>query len=318
MPPGGTVNRYIDLKVIRSEMARTGVRLKRRWGQNFLIERSLLDFIVSSGDVKEHDLVLEVGSGPGCLTSLLHAKGAEVICVEIDGALLEIAKHLLWQGQPDQARERLTWIHNDFLLGKNLIAPKVEDVVWKKLDAIPGRKLKVISNLPYCIATPALINILESRFPWEVMVVTVQEEVADRSTAVSGMPDYGQLSVLAAAMADLFRLKKISPGSFWPAPKISSRVVKITPRKVPVIKSEEFYRIFKMFTRAIFAHRRKTWVKSLKTAYNDKKLDVFFHQVDEAGFSMRARAQDFDLQEIVELVELYSRFVDTSLGGDRA
>ena len=253
------VKPYLDSRLIRSELSGRAFRFKRRLGQNFLINPDVLDFMVTEGGISSGDLVLEVGAGPGCLTGTLLHQGARVICVEIDPVLSEVGRTILIENLPEMLKDRVRWIEGDFLQSKHRINPRVEDAVNEALESSPESRLKIVSNLPYCIATPAIINITESALPWERMVITIQEEVADRLLAKPGSSAYGQVSVILGMQSRIRRLMKLRPGHFWPKPDVESAIVELKPRKDVMFKGAEDYRSFKAYTREIFAHRRKTW-----------------------------------------------------------
>jgi 16S rRNA (adenine1518-N6/adenine1519-N6)-dimethyltransferase len=299
---------YPDLKAIREEMDKRGFRVKHRWGQNFLVEPDLLNLIVRTGEVSENDLVLEIGVGPGCLTAVLRQTGARIIGVEIDPSLLEIGQALLKNCAPPGTEDSLVWICDDFLKSKNRINPKVEDLLEKELGQASCRDFKVIANLPYCIATPALVNLMESSFPWKRMVVTMQEEVADRFVAKPGSSAYGQLTLLAAARADITRLRRVSPGSFWPKPEINSSIVLFEPKADVFVDKSLTYKAFKQFARDIFAHRRKTWFNSLKTTRKSLNLDRFLAAVKKENIDSELRAQTLDFERVRTLAEIFTSF----------
>lgn len=307
------MNQYPDFKLIRAELESSGFRFTRRWGQNFLTERKLLAAIIKEGEISATDLIVEIGTGPGCLTFPLLAAGAQVVGIEIDKHLHEIGTRILRRETPEEAQNRMTWIHGDFLADKNRIDPEIECAIRKKLEAGPARAIKIISNLPYCIATPAIMNLLESELPWSLMVVTVQEEVADRLSALPGTPAYGAVRVLVEALSDVRVVRKLPAAVFWPRPKVDSCVLKIEPRSDLFERESVSYREFKEFTRRIFAHRRKTWFKSLKTASSKAQRPDIEKVLARHEFEPGQRAEALSLDKIYRLAQ---KFVFLSRGGE--
>lgn len=299
------MKRHLDRRALRDAIASRGFRLKRRLGQNFLLDRGILDFITSAGEVGPQDLVLEVGGGPGFLTQVLLESGARVISVEKDPGLKEIGHELLLKGTTDEERERLHWINVDFLERKEKINPKVESLIQQELKERPDLRFKVISNLPYCIATPAIVNLLESGLPWKMMVLTIQQEVADRFTAKPGSPDYGQLSVIATLWAEIRKIRKVKAGTFWPQPDVDSCIIEFLPRQEHCFADFSGYKNLKEFTRAIFAHRRKTWLKSLKLSYKSLNLNSIIAVLEAKGINTGARAQDLDIEDIKNIYSFF-------------
>jgi len=273
-------------------MARQGFRFTRRWGQNFLITKSLLDLIVSAADVKENEVVLEIGTGPCSLTCLLLQKKAHVVGVEIDSRLFAIGKAMLEKHFPEALTCRAVWIQEDFLRNKNTISAPVLDALEDAMSHTSQPQFKIVSNLPYCIATPAIMNLIENPLPWSVMSITIQTEVADRFSASPGCPAYGQLSVLAQARTEIKVLKKIKPSSFWPKPEVDSSHLVLRPKSESAFSDPVYYKGFKEFTRSIFAHRRKTWLKSLKISRHAAWKPEFIKQLESRGIPTTPRAQE--------------------------
>jgi 16S rRNA (adenine1518-N6/adenine1519-N6)-dimethyltransferase len=303
---------YPDAKRIRAELARRNFRIKKRWGQNFLFNPVHLDFIVSQGQVSKDDLILEIGAGPGCLTGLLLDAGARVIAVEIDPILSEVGREIIYEWLAhDGPTDRIQWLQKDFLENKQKINPSVEKVIWEELDKLPNGKLKVISNLPYSIATSTIINVFERRFPLESLVVTLQEEVAARFLASPGSKEYGQVSVLAAAWANIQRVKKLSKGCFWPMPEVDSCILKFLPKRDSPTLDASTYWVFKKITRGLFAHRRKTWLKSLKLYCKPKATEKVLRQLDTMEIQTAIRAQDLKLKQIVKISHILSSWVES-------
>jgi 16S rRNA (adenine1518-N6/adenine1519-N6)-dimethyltransferase len=308
----GFMNDYPDFKRIRAAIMERDFRFTRRWGQNFLTERKLLRTIVAAAEAGEGDLILEIGTGPGCLTFPLLESGATVVGVEIDKKLVEIGMSLLAHDAPQEAKERMVWIEGDFLSKKDRIHPDIESVIRDFLDQAPELKLKVVANLPYCIATPAIVNILESDLPCQVMVVTIQQEVADRLTARPGTSAYGSLTVLTQALAERQVLRSVNPACFWPKPKVGSSILKLIPKKDRFPDKGLTYKTFKDFTRRIFSYKRKTWLKSLKTSFKSINIDMFAVELESQGIRSDVRAEAIDVEEIMNLARLFSKVADSA------
>lgn len=209
-----------NLTEIKALLAQAGLRPRKRFGQNFLIDANKLDQIVALADLKPGELVLEVGPGTGALTERLGEAGARVIAVEIDHDLSDLLRD---QFGEDHARWRL--ISGDVLAGKHALNPTVAAAL--RDDA---QSFKLIANLPYNIASP-LLAVLATDYPTMSMaLVMVQREVADRIVAEPGGKQFGPLTVMIQAMMTAERVMRLPPGCFWPQPKIESAVVRLTRR----------------------------------------------------------------------------------------
>ncbi|HLQ46713.1 MAG TPA: rRNA adenine N-6-methyltransferase family protein, partial [Planctomycetaceae bacterium] len=146
-------------------------------GQNFLIDLNIIDFVVLEAEIGRNDVILEVGTGTGGLTTSLARDSAAVVSVEYDSRMYALAQEVL------SFSPNVTLINADALKNKNHLNPQVMSVVEQKLAESPDRRLKLVANLPYNVATPVISNLVATDLPWERMVVTIQLELALRMTA---------------------------------------------------------------------------------------------------------------------------------------
>ncbi|MCH7871119.1 MAG: ribosomal RNA small subunit methyltransferase A, partial [Planctomycetes bacterium] len=221
------------------------------FGQNFLIDLNLMRKLVEAAGVCAGDIVLEVGPGTGSLTELLLERGAEVVAVEIDRGLAE----LLGERFADQPR--LTLLCCDALAGKHEVHPGVIKALGGLLASRPAGvagRLKMVSNLPYQVATPLLLNLLCGEPPFDLFVFTIQKEVAERLTARTGTADYGPISVITSVAADCEVLSRMPPSAFWPRPKVESSMLVVRPK--PRADDDDLGGLAALVGRA-FLHRRQ-------------------------------------------------------------
>ena len=270
-----------------------GIRANRLLGQSFLVDHNVLSFICAQGGSCEDDVVLEIGAGTGMLTWHLAASGAEVVAVEIDAGLYEIAMDYVG------ARANVHLVHSDIHGARRTVHPEVEAALTVQVDR--GRTLKVISNLPYCISSDLLVSLFELPWPVERMVLTVQTEFADRLLAGPGSRDYGPLSVELRARADVRRLKTLAPEVFWPVPKVGSAVVRIDPNPERLSGIHDL-RVFRSVVKALFSQRRKTAAGAL-TGLARPRLGKGAARaaLAEAGVPDRARADGLSVDRIIAL-----------------
>jgi 16S rRNA (adenine1518-N6/adenine1519-N6)-dimethyltransferase len=278
-----------DLSSILKER---GLRANRLLGQNFLVDHNILQYVCSCGEVGEGDSVLEIGAGTGMLTWHLAETGADVLAVEIDEDLFEIANDYVG----DRANVHL--MRSDIHGARKRMHP---DVLARLEELANGRPIKVISNLPYCISSDLIVSLLELAIPVDQMVLTVQTEFAHRLLARPGIRDYSELTVLLRARAEIVRLKDLAPEVFWPIPKVGSTIVRVTP------KAERWAtiadpNIFRQVVRALFAHRRKTVAGALKTIPRSRlSATRLAAALAAAGISDRDRADKLPVARIVDL-----------------
>jgi 16S rRNA (adenine1518-N6/adenine1519-N6)-dimethyltransferase len=272
-----------ELPALRDVIRRHGLAANRALGQNFLLDLNLTARIARAAGPLEGISVVEVGPGPGGLTRALLALGARrVIAIERDkraiAALHEIAPHY---------PSRLEVILGDALT----IDPR------PLLDG-PAR---VVANLPYNIATALLVNWLTAE-PWppwfDQLVLMFQREVAERIVAAPGSKSYGRLSVLAGWRCEARILFDVAPAAFVPPPKVTSSVVRLTPRPKPLPCDR---RALERVTEAAFGQRRKMLRQSLKSLAVDP-----FALLATAGIAPTARAEEIPVDGFIRLAQAFA------------
>jgi 16S rRNA (adenine1518-N6/adenine1519-N6)-dimethyltransferase len=275
-----------------------GIRPATRHGQNFLIDLNLHRLIVDSAELTDRDVVLEIGTGTGAITQLVAERAAAVVTVEVDGHLFELASELLID------HRNVTMLHADALKNKNRFNPLVMEAVGEQLAAGPDRRLKLVANLPYNIATPVLSNLLACEHTPHSMVATIQKELAERIIAQPWSKDYSALSVWVQCQATAEIVRIMAPSVFWPEPKVDSAIIRIVvdPERRAAIPDLRF---FHQFTKAIFLHRRKflraNVVSALKGELEKSEVDEI---LAEMQFADDARTEQLDVPTLLRLTEL--------------
>ncbi|MFM9169322.1 MAG: 16S rRNA (adenine(1518)-N(6)/adenine(1519)-N(6))-dimethyltransferase RsmA, partial [Phycisphaerales bacterium] len=235
------------LSEIRAELDARGIRPKHRFGQNFLHDHNQLRRLVSAAAVAPGELVLEVGPGTGTLTETLLDAGCEVVACELDPDMAGIVRarnrHRLGAGAG-----HVTVVEDDCLDGKHALSPALR-------AALGGRPFVLVANLPYQAATPLMATLLEHHPECRGQFVTIQREVADRLTAAPDTDAWGPLGVTMRMLADVSMIAVLSPGCFWPAPKVTSAMVAIVPRRGS--RAVEPWAPFTAFVQQVFGRRRK-------------------------------------------------------------
>jgi 16S rRNA (adenine1518-N6/adenine1519-N6)-dimethyltransferase len=235
---------------LKKLFSQVGFTIDARRGQNFLVDLNLVDPAVRAAEIHPSDVVLEVGTGTGVLTERLSAAAAAVVTCEIDPRLAQLARDRLID------RDNVTLVEGDALAGKHRFAPAVLETVAAALAAAPGGRLLLVANLPYCVATPVISNLLALPRPFDAAVVTVQREMAERMTAAAGSSAYNGLSVWVGAQCRGDIVRMLPPGVFWPRPKVESAIVRLDlepDRRAAIHDLDRFH----TFVRDVFCHRRK-------------------------------------------------------------
>ncbi len=273
------------LSQIKALLAQHGLRPKHALGQNFLHDHNQLKKLVTAAGIQTGDLVLEVGPGTGTLTEALLAAGARVVACELDRDMVSIVQERnaakMSAGGTDLAPGELCLVQGDCLDGKHSVSARV-------LTALgPGRPFRVVANLPYQAATPLMATLLESHPECAGQFVTIQREVADRLTAAPGGKEYGPLSVTMQLLAQIELIGIVPPGSFWPAPKVTSAMIAIRARPQRPVSP---WPPFAAFVQKAFGQRRKQIGSTLGRDV------VALH-----GFDPQRRPESLSPQEWVDL-----------------
>lgn len=271
-------------------------------GQNFLIDLNLLELIVHEARLGPDDVVLEIGAGTGGLTTYLSAAVA-VVSVEYDPKMYSLAR------QAVADRSNVTLLNTDALKNKNQIAPVVIEAVQRELAVDSNRRLKLVANLPYHIGTPVIMNLIASDLPWELMVVTIQWELAERMLAPPRTGEYSALSVFLQAQCHLKTIRKLGPSVFWPQPAVDSAIVRIDPN--PDASSKIVDRAaFQAFLRDVFTQRRKHLRGVVANLFKPRLSKQQVHEVLESmNLSREARAEELEVGLLVELSNRLQRLV---------
>jgi 16S rRNA (adenine1518-N6/adenine1519-N6)-dimethyltransferase len=274
-----------------------GLEPASRHGQNFLIDLNLVELLVESAELDERDVVLEVGTGTGSLTAMMAERAGAVVTVEIDAHLFELASEELLRF------DNVTMLRFDALQNKNRFDPRVMEAVGAALAADPERRLKLVANLPYNVATPVLSNLLLAEHVPTMMVATIQKELADRIVAQPWTKDYGALSVWMQSQCSTEIVRVMPPTVFWPRPKVTSAIVKIVvdPQKRASIPNLDY---FHEFIRALFFHRRKflraNVLSALKRHLSKEQVDEI---LAEMNFQPDTRTEQLDVPTLFALTE---------------
>jgi len=257
---------------VQSLLTEHDIRPSRALGQHFLADPNTARRIARLAGVGPGDRVLEIGPGLGSLTLALLEHGTRIVALERDRRVAAVLETVV----ADSGEVRLA-------IGDALavdFAALLPDGTWS-----------CVSNLPYNVATPVVIRLLEEAPQVDRMLVMVQREVGERLAAGPGGKDYGSVSVLVGYYADAKIVGMVPPSVFVPAPKVESALVELVRRDAPPVDVPSPERMFSL-VRAGFGQRRKMLRQSLKGALGGDTIEVLTH----AGVDPRARAESLDLE----------------------
>ncbi|MFQ5965758.1 MAG: 16S rRNA (adenine(1518)-N(6)/adenine(1519)-N(6))-dimethyltransferase RsmA [Candidatus Scalinduaceae bacterium] len=284
-----------------------GIRLRKQWGQNFLIDQNILQFIVKSAGLSHNDVILEIGAGTGSLTRMLAEKAGHVFAVEMDYKISEILAETL------RNFKNVSLINKDILKSKHHIHPEIVECISNYVHTAPpvggAVCIKVISNLPYYISTPVIIDLLQEELPIKLMVLTLQRDITNRIVANPGTKDYGLLSIMTKLFANVKILKKLPPDVFWPPPLVNSAIVKIELNRNKYSDRIHNYGRLKDVIKSIYTSRRKTILNnllSLNSSADIKKeaqeiRNDLLNILKKVGIEPGSRGEELDLEKLIEL-----------------
>jgi len=241
----------------------------KRFGQNYLIDKNIINKIISIINPQKDDIIIEIGPGQGALTQYLASSSAKIFAFEIDKRVIEQLKEKF---------ENVTFINADFL-----------EIDLRELES---SSLRIVGNIPYNITSPIIFKIFENNSLIRDAVLMVQYEVAKRMIAKVGTKDYGILSVLLKFFTDTELCFKVSPNVFYPKPKVYSAVVKMKIKECP---DEIFNKTFINVVKAAFGNRRKI----LKNSFSNS----IFAQLnfEKSKIDLSKRAEQLDLADFIQL-----------------
>ena len=248
----------------------TGHRARRRFGQNFLHDPAVIRRLVTAIDPRPGEPIVEIGPGQGALSAPLLQAGAVLTAVELDRDLIEPLEATLAGLGPAR-------VHQADALELDLAS------------CHHGQNLRVVGNLPYNVATPLLFHLFEQADRIRDIHVMLQREVVDRMVAQPGTRTYGRLSVMTQHHCHAERLFTVARGAFRPAPKVTSAVVRLTPRPDAAPGSQATAALSRVVARA-FSQRRKTLRNTLGEWFSDNDLAA-------CGVDPGQRAEALDLQQ---------------------
>ncbi|MFO7742269.1 MAG: 16S rRNA (adenine(1518)-N(6)/adenine(1519)-N(6))-dimethyltransferase RsmA [Anaerolineae bacterium] len=274
---------------VRKTLRKWNLRPDKALGQNFLVDQTILERIAEAAHLTSEDIVLEVGAGTGALTRLLARDAGHVVALELDQRLIPILEGELSELQ------NVSVVQGDVL---GLDPPALLQEASAEWRA-PLVHYKLVANLPYYITSAILRHVLEADRRPELMVLTVQREVAER--IVAGPGDMSILAVSVQFYGDPEILFRIKPGSFYPSPRVESAVLRVDVHPEPPLSRGEIDAFFTV-VRAGFSQRRKQLHNSLSTGLGER---ISKHEaadtLEEAGVDPRRRAQSLSVQEWIKV-----------------
>ena len=258
----------MDKIQIKKLLQKYNIRPNKRMGQNFLIDKEVLEKIINTADLTKDDTVLEIGSGLGTLTKELAKRTKKVITIEKDKQMTEALKEII------KDYKNVEIVFDDIL----------------KIKKLKIKNYKVVSNIPYYLTSPLIRMLLELKNPPKEILLLVQKEVAERICAE--LPKMNLLAVSVQFYSKPEIISYVSKSSFWPEPKVDSAIIKIADIKKPEnINIKKFFKLVK----AGFSHPRKQLANNLSQGLNINKEQIK-KALAECNLNIQARASNLSIK----------------------
>lgn len=279
------MERLTDISVIRDILSRHGFTFSKALGQNFLINPSVCPRMAESAVEGEHRGVLEIGPGIGVLTRELLERAEKVVAVELDRRLLPVLDETL--GSYDNLK----------VVNADVLELDLNRLITEEFD---GMDVAVCANLPYYITSPVIMKLLEDHLPVSTITVMVQKEAAVRLCAEPGTRDSSAITAAVCYYCTPELLFHVSSGSFMPAPRVDSAVIRLRLHEPQVHPKDEktFFKVIK----GAFAQRRKTVLNSLSSSLSLDKTAVRAI-LESAGVDPTARAERLTLGDFAAIAD---------------
>ena len=276
--PGAT--RYI--------LEKYGIRARKKYGQNFLIDANVIRGIIDAAQITKDDCVLEIGPGIGSMTQLLSEAAGRVVCVEIDESLRPVLAETLEESE------------NVKILWQDILKTDLRGICDEYNE---GKPLKVVANLPYYVTTPILMQLLEQKNVFRSITVMVQKEVADRIRSGPGNKEYGALSLAVQYYAEPEAVMTVSPSCFIPRPGVDSSVLCLKAYAEPPVECSE--KVMFGLIRAAFNQRRKTLANAISHGYclggKQYTREEVTEALEEIGMPAAVRGEALSLEQFAQL-----------------
>lgn len=266
-------------------MKKYHITANKNYGQNFLIDKNIVNKIVESASISKEDLVIEIGPGLGTLTSSLIEKAGKVICIELDKKMLAILN------------DRFSLYENFELINNDVLKVDLKSLLEENLKEF--KTAKVVANLPYYITTPIIMKLLEDKLPLESITVMVQKEVAERLTQIPGGKNSGAITHSIYYYTEPILVASVPNSSFIPSPKVDSSVIHLellkAPRTLPM-NEDLFFKVIK----TAFLQKRKTLLNTLLIGKFGNR-EFLEKMLTDLGIDLKIRGEKLTLEQFKEI-----------------
>lgn len=280
------MERLSDIGTIKEILSKHGFSFSKGLGQNFLINPSVCPRMAEMSGAGKNVGVIEIGPGIGVLTNELCKLADKVVAIEIDKRLIPVLS------------ETLCDFHNVKVINEDVLKIDLNKLIEEEFK---GMKVVVCANLPYYITSPVIMKLLEENLPIDAITVMVQKEAAQRMCAEIGTRQSGAVTVAVNYYSKPEILFNVSAGSFMPAPKVDSAVIKLEVFHKPAVEVKDSKKFFKV-VKSAFGQRRKTLPNSLSSGLGIPKSEIN-NVLSECEISLTARAEQLKLEDFKKIAD---------------
>ncbi|MGN0558846.1 MAG: 16S rRNA (adenine(1518)-N(6)/adenine(1519)-N(6))-dimethyltransferase RsmA [Acutalibacteraceae bacterium] len=273
-----------NISTIKEILSKHGFTFSKSLGQNFLINPSVCPRMAQLCGAKSGVGVIEVGPGIGVLTKELACLADKVVSVELDKRLLPVLE------------QTLSDFDNVKIVNDDILKIDLHRLIKEEFD---GLDVVICANLPYYITSPVIMRLLEERIPVKSITVMVQKEAAQRICAKVGTRDSSAVTVAVNYYSKPSMLFTVSSGSFMPAPKVDSAVIRLDILDKPEVEAVNEKVFFKV-VKSAFAQRRKTILNSLSAGFSISKVDMAYI-LKKSNVAENMRAEQLSMQQIADI-----------------
>lgn len=280
------------LKETKSILNKYGLKANKRFGQNFLVDDNILNNIVEVSNIKQNELIIEIGPGLGNLTNYILSNATYSLLIEVDNNMIKVIN------------DRFKDYDNYTLISQDILKVNIDEEILKieEKNKIKFTNVKVVANLPYYITTPIIFKLLQDSKRISEVIVMVQKEVAQRMVAQSNTKDYGILTLMVQYLSDASIAFLVPKESFIPAPNVTSAFIVLKKNKKYKVKNEE---VFIKLVHCAFAQRRKTMINSLFSTnfknLSKEELNILFEKLD---IDKNVRAEQLDINDFIRICDM--------------
>ena len=279
------------LEETKSIMKQNGIRANKSLGQNFLINKDVLESIVNSSEISKDDMVIEIGPGLGTLTKYLLEKAGEVLCIEIDSKMIKILNN------------RFNQYENFEIINEDVLKVDLNNIISEKKRQGKVKKVKIVANLPYYITTPIIMKLLEDKLDIESITVMIQKEVAERLIAVPGEKETGAITYTVYYYCESEKIMEVPNSSFIPEPEVTSEVIKMKLRSKPAVEIEN-PKIMFMIIKSAFMQRRKTLLNALTNTKVFLSKEEGLEILKKLNLGENIRAENLSIQDFCNIAKI--------------